>query len=130
MKISRAARQEARRLYRSCLTNGQLDSDRMLAVVRGLIVERPRSYLATLERLKMLVAYEVNRRTFTVQSAVELPDQGESVFKTLEKQFGLPLAKHYSVSPQLLGGLRVQVGSNVWDGSIQQKLHVLGPTVN
>jgi F-type H+-transporting ATPase subunit delta len=130
MKISRAARQQARRLYRSCLVNGQLDSDRMLAVVRGLVVERPRAFLATLERLKMLVSYEANRRTFTVQSSVELPDQAASVFQSLEQQFGPPLAKHYSVNANLLGGLRVQVGSNVWDGSVRQRLSALNSTIN
>ncbi len=125
MKISRAARQEARRLYRACLTNNQLDSDRILAVVRGLIENRPRAYLSTLERLKMLVAYEVNRRTFTVESPMELPDQGSNVFKSLEQQFGPPLAKHYTVNSNLIGGLRIQVGSDVWDGSIQQRLDAL-----
>jgi F-type H+-transporting ATPase subunit delta len=130
MKISREARQEARSLYRSCLEDGQLVPERILAVVAEVLQKQPRGYLAIVERIKSLVALEVNRRTHIVRSAVELPDQGASIFQSLQKTFGVPLARRYHVQPELIGGMSVQVGSDIWDGSIERKLRILAPTAN
>jgi F-type H+-transporting ATPase subunit delta len=128
MKISREARQEARRLYRGCLQqDGRLDTDQVLKLVTKLLTERPRAYLQILSRFKSFVRVEVNRRTFSVQSAVALADEAASIFHDLTEKFGPPLA---TVNPALVGGLRIQVGSHVWDGSISQKLRLLNPTFN
>jgi F-type H+-transporting ATPase subunit delta len=131
MKVSREARQEARRLYRDCLQqDGRLDTDKVLKLVTKLLAERPRAYLQILSRFKSFVRVEVNRRTFSVQSAVALADEAASIFTDLAEKFGPPLATTYSVNPALVGGLRIQVGSHVWDGSIRQKLRLLNPTLN
>lgn len=130
MKISREARQEARRIYRAASKEGALDTEKILAAIRYLLTQRPHGYLAIVHRLKTLVQFEVNRRTYSVQSAIALPDDGASVFRQLEQRFGPPLAKNYRVNSQLIGGLRIQVGSDVWDGSIRQKLRLINPTLN
>lgn len=130
MKISREARQEARRIYRACSKEGALDTEKILASIRQLLTQRPHGYIGIVQRLKTLVQIEVNRRTYSVQTAIDLPDKGESIFRQLEQRFGAPLAKSYTVRSQLIGGLRIQVGSDVWDGSIRQKLRLINPTLN
>ena len=130
MKITREARLAARSLYRSCLTAGQLDPERIRLVVAELLHLRPRGYLAIAHQIKSLVALEVHQRTHIVQTAVQLPDEGQSIFKKLELAFGPPLARHYQVNAELIGGVSVQVGSDIWDGSVQHKLRLLNPTAN
>jgi F-type H+-transporting ATPase subunit delta len=43
----------------------------------------------------------------------------------LQKKYGEDLEFDFNVNPELLGGLRVQVGSHVWDGSVRAKLETL-----
>ena len=40
----------------------------------------------------------------------------------LEKQYGTDLILQYAVTPELLGGLRIRVGNDVFDGSVQNRI--------
>jgi F-type H+-transporting ATPase subunit delta len=40
----------------------------------------------------------------------------------LRHKHGRDLSIEYKVNPALIGGLRIQIGSNVWDGSVQNRL--------
>ncbi len=131
MKINREARRDARKLFSACLVSeGQglaLDAGKARIVVTRLCEEKPRNYLPLLQRFKELVAIEEEKRTYVVESAVELPDKGASIFADLAKRFGAPLATRYTVKPGLLGGIVVLVGSRIWDGSLQYRLRTLTP---
>ena len=130
MKITREARRDARKLFRICLAGGRLDEARVRAVVSKVAQEKPRGYAALLHRFHKLVQIEVAKRTFSVESAAELPDKGASVLSGLEAKFGKPLATRYAVNPKLLGGVLLRVGSRVWDGTVRNRLRSLNPTVN
>jgi F-type H+-transporting ATPase subunit delta len=43
----------------------------------------------------------------------------------LEKRYGAGLNVTYSVDPSLIGGLRIQVGSDLYDGSVKTRLEKL-----
>jgi F-type H+-transporting ATPase subunit delta len=43
----------------------------------------------------------------------------------LEKHFGKPLAQRTEVRSELLGGLKIRVGSDVWDATIRGRLEAL-----
>jgi F-type H+-transporting ATPase subunit delta len=72
-----------------------------------------------------LAKLETERRTHEVVSATKLEDGGKSVFALLEKHFGKPLAQQAEVRPDVLGGLRIRVGSDVWDATIRGRLEAL-----
>ncbi|KIE58512.1 ATP synthase F0F1 subunit delta [Methylacidiphilum kamchatkense Kam1] len=122
MKISREAKRQAKALFRFCQNNGSIDEEKLKEILNKLAQEKPRHYLEILEWLKQLLANEVAKKTYVVQSAAELPDQGKSIFEKLEKSFGPALEKKYQICPELIGGVRIQVGCDVWDGSIAYKL--------
>ena len=125
MKINREARQKAKQAFKACLTDGFLDPGKLKSTIDHMGKAKGRNYLAVLARLKQLVALEVKERTLTVTTSTPLSDEGASVFNVLEKKLGPALAKSYRVDNALLGGLRIQWGSNVWDGSIRKKLNDL-----
>ena len=125
MKINREARRQARKLFRACVTAGQLDESRVRAAVKGIAVEKPRFYLQILHRLKALVEIEVDKRTHVVETALPLADAGVSTLASLRERFGIPLATAYRINPALLGGVILRVGSDVWDGSIRGRLRSL-----
>lgn len=125
MKINREARQTAKKLFKFALVNGHLDESRVRETVDALCTQKPRNYLAIVTRLLKLIEIEVQQNTVTVASAVPLPDQGASAFAALESHYGPALQKNYAVDPTLIGGLRVQRGSDVWDDSIRGRLDQL-----
>jgi F-type H+-transporting ATPase subunit delta len=43
----------------------------------------------------------------------------------LKSKYGNDLSTEFQVDPQLLGGMRIRVGSDVWDGSVRNRLERL-----
>ena len=123
MKISKVAAATARRLFGLCQTDGRLDEANLRAVIARLVEAKPRDYAAILTALQRLTRLELERRQVMVESAVELdgPSQ-ERVVAGLTKQYGPDLVVQYQVTPTLLGGLRIRVGNDVFDGSVKGRL--------
>ena len=126
MKISKQALREARQLFRSCLVNGLLDEARVRQAVALLMEKKPRGYVEILSRLHRLVKLDMAARTATIEGAVELsPAQMAEVKSNLEKRYGAGLNVSQAVNPTLIGGLRIQVGSDLYDGSVKTRLEKL-----
>lgn len=123
MKISKSAAVTARRLFGFCQTGGRLDESKLRSVVSRLVESKPRDYAAILGALQKLTRLELERRKVTVESAVELDaDTRQRVITGLSKQYGPDLVADYQINPALLGGLRIRVGNDVFDGSVQGRL--------
>ena len=126
MKVSKQAQRDARQLFRSCVINGLLDAGRVRQVLALLAEKKPRGYVAILSRLHRLVKLDVAKHSAKVESAVATsPEQQTSIKTSLEKQYGAGLEITYAIVPALLGGLRIQVGSDLYDGSVQTRLEKL-----
>jgi len=126
MKISKQAQRDARQLFRSCHVNGMLDENRVRQVVALLAEKKPRGYVAILTRMHRLVKLGLERRSACVESAVTLSAavQGE-VAARLKDIYGEGLNLAFEQNPSLLGGLRIQVGSDLYDGSVKMRLEKL-----
>ena len=123
MKISKQARRGAKELFRSCQVNGLLDENRARQVVQQVIARKPRRYVAILSHFQRLVKLDLARRTANVDSAIDLPaDLRSGIQANLVRKYGPGLNISFARKPALVGGLRVQVGSDVYDGSIQARL--------
>ena len=123
MKISKTAAAAARRLFGLCQTGGRLDESKLRTVISSLVESKPRDYRAILAALQRLIRLESERRQVTVESAVEL-DQAtrQRVVADLSTKYGADLAVQYQITPALLGGLRIRVGDDVFDGSVQGRI--------
>ena len=125
MKISKQAQREARQLFRSCLVNELLDESRVRQAVGLLSEKKPRGYVAILSRLHRLVKLELEQHTASVESAVALPaDLQAQVAQRLKGIYG-ELNLSFAQNPALIGGLRIQVGSDLYDGSVKTRLEQL-----
>jgi F-type H+-transporting ATPase subunit delta len=126
MKISKQAQRDARQLFRSCQVDGLLDETRVRQAVALVLAQKPRRYMEILSRLHRLVKLEVERRTARVESALPLPaDLQADVAGRLKKIYGAGVEISFDRNPALIGGLRVKVGSDLYDGSVQAKLERL-----
>jgi F-type H+-transporting ATPase subunit delta len=126
MKIGKQARREAKSLFRICLVKGLLDEGRVRKAVDQVAQKKPRGYLRILSHFVHLVRLEIERRTANVESAVPLaPHAQGDVRNRLTQVYGAGLTMNFGVNPELIGGLRVKVGSDVYDGSIEARLKAL-----
>ena len=126
MKINKEIRGMSKDLLRASFTDGQLDQGRVSSLVRSLIEKKPRNYLAVLDHYKRLLRLEVEKRTATIESANELaPEVARSLVVNLKRRYGPDLTTRFVVNPDLLGGMRIRVGSYVWDSSVRNRLQRL-----
>ncbi len=126
MKISNEIRQISRQLVRDSYVDGELARERISAIVHALAEQKPRNYLRLLQNYQRLLRLEVEKRHATIESATELaPEVGREIVAGLEKTYGSGLATDFVVNPALLGGVRVRVGSDVWDSSVRNRLERL-----
>jgi F-type H+-transporting ATPase subunit delta len=123
VKIPKQARKEGKRLFRFCLRDGLLDENRMRQVVAWILESRPRWYLPILAQVQRLVQLEEKRRSAVIESALPLePGMQSSIRSSLENRYGAGLTFRFAQQPHLLGGVRVQVGSDVFDGTVRARL--------
>ena len=126
MKVNKESRRLARELIRASFTDGQLDSGRVTSLVKSLTDKKPRNYLNALGEYQRLLRLEVEKRTATIESASELsPEVARITVDSLKSKYGPDLATKFVVNPDLLGGMRIRVGSDVWDSSVRNRLQRL-----
>ncbi len=123
MKISKVAAANARRLFGLCQTDGRLDDAKIRMAAEKIVERKPRDFRAILVALLRLTRLEVERRTVTVESAEELTQADQRrVQANLIAEYGDHLIFHFRVNPAILGGLRIRVGSDVFDGTVQGRI--------
>ena len=126
MKISKLAQREARQLFRACRVNGLLDESRVRQTVTLLAEKKPRGYVEILARLHRLVKLDLEQRAARVESAVPLAaDLQAEVAGRLKAIYGDGLDLTFAQNASLIGGLRIQVGSDLFDGSVKMRLEKL-----
>jgi len=126
MKISKQARREGKALFNACKVAGVLDDQRVRQSVAAVISRKPRGYVAILSHFQRLVKLDVERRTALVESALAISDSlQQSVKANLATRYGQGLFVEFAVNPALIGGLRVKVASDVYDGSVKARLSEL-----
>ena len=108
-----------------------LDEGRARQAMAQLLAQKPRRYIEILSRLCRLVKLDVERHTARVESAVPLPAGLQTdVAGRIKKNYGAGVDVSFSQNPALLGGLRIKIGSDLYDGSIQSRLEQLEQSFN
>lgn len=126
MRVNKEIRQLSRQLLRASFTNGQLDQGKIAGLVLSFMAKKPRYCIEVLQNFKRLLRLEVEKRHARIESASELsPEASAQIVNHLQRKYGQDLTADFAVNPELLGGLRVRVGSDVWDGTVRNRLERL-----
>ena len=126
MKISKQARRDAKQLFRICKAGGLLDEAKARVAVLSVIAKKPRGYVGILTHFERLVKLDLERRKARVESAMPLDVAMEgSIRASLARKYGQGLNITFSQNQALLGGLRIKVGSDVFDGTVAGRLSAL-----
>ena len=123
MKGSKQSRRDAKQLFQACQVNGALDEARVRQAVTLLIEKKPRGYFGILQEFQRLVKLDVNSRSARVESAVALSEaQQQEVRASLGRLKGADVEVEFAENADLIGGMRVKLGDDVYDGSVKTRL--------
>jgi F-type H+-transporting ATPase subunit delta len=126
MKLSKEAKRISRELFRTSFTLGGLDDEKVRANARQIAANRPRNYIGILKNYQRLVRIEIEKHHAIVESAVELNwDTRWKIEQSLKAKHGTALTIDFKINSDLIGGLRVQIGNDVWNGSVHGRLQRL-----
>ena len=126
MKLNKEIRQVSRKMLQASFTDGQLDLGRISALVDSLVTRKPRNYVDALKNYKRLLRLELEKRHATIETASEVDSAVRSEIEAnLKSKYGNDLSTEFHVVPELLGGMRIRVGNDVWDGSVRNRLQRL-----
>jgi len=123
MKTTAQIKREAKRLYQLCLADGSLNENRAIQVVRHVIDSKKRGSMALLTHFQRLVRLDREAHSANVETVVPLPPNLQAdVQARLKDLYGPAIQTEFSLKPALIGGMRIKVGSDVYDGSVQSHL--------
>jgi F-type H+-transporting ATPase subunit delta len=126
MKNVKQTRRQAKELFRLCLVDGLLDENRARQVVQHVVAANRRNGPAVLSRFLYLVKLDRARHTAEVESAAPLPADLQAAIKSdLARAYGPGVNASFAQNPALIGGMRIKVGSDVYDGSVRGALAAL-----
>ena len=123
MKSTRKTKRASRKLFQLCATGGELDEGRVRMVAGRLAASPRRGAIQALMAFQRLVRLDRARHTARVESATPLGDTERATILTeLARRYGPTLETAFVDNPALIGGVRITVGSDVFDGSIRARL--------
>ena len=116
--IDRSKRQE---LVGELLRGRATDATIMLA--KRAVAARERTFANTIEGYVTLAAAQKNRVVATVRVAKPLTsNQRDRLHAALTKQIGRDVAIQEVIDPDVLGGVRVELGDEVFEGTVVDRL--------
>jgi F-type H+-transporting ATPase subunit delta len=96
-------------------------------VVNIILEFKPRGYPRLLKEFQRLVRVEVKASIAEIESAAAfLPRPIESrIHEAVESKYGTGITTVFAHNPGLIGGMRIRVGNDVYDGTVLAKLTAL-----
>lgn len=126
MKLDKDSRKLSKQLFQASFTDGRIDGEKVAAIGKKIADDKPRHSLGILKEYLRLVRLEVEKHHAIIESATALDQATTNQLLTgLKAKYGNDLGTEFKVSPELLGGLRIRIGSDVFDSSVRERLNRL-----
>jgi F-type H+-transporting ATPase subunit delta len=131
MRLNKESRKVCKELFRASFTDKKLDAGKIKTLVNTIAQAKPRHYLDILKNYQRLIRLEAEKTHAVIESATPLESYTSySITNDLQAKHGSDLTTEFKVSPDLIGGLRIKIGSDVWDGSVRHRLDRLSRQFN
>ena len=123
MAADKQTKQLAKQLFKLSLVNGQVSAEQVSGVLGWIEKNQPTHTLTLLKNYRRMIATEVAKSSAVVEHAGPL---AASVLPQIEsamaKKYQRPVVATAQLNSGLLGGLRVRIGSDVYESSISSQL--------
>lgn len=122
-KLDKDSRKLSKQLFNASFTNGQLDEAKVRAIAAKVGEAKPRHFVGLLKDYQRKVRLEVEKHHAVIESAQPLDRSlSEQVVSGLKAKYGATVTTEFKVTPELIGGLRIKIGSDVFDSSVRNRI--------
>jgi len=123
MKVCKEARAGARVLFDAVHTNGRLDDAKIRIALAEVVARKPTYQAQILQEFHRLVRLAQESRMAVVQTASVLgASEQTEMSASLRSRFGVDLQISFEVDVELIAGIRLKVGSDVYDSNVRERL--------
>lgn len=123
-------KQLARQFLKMSIVDGVLSGDRVAGVLQYIEKHRPAGSLAILKVYQRLIAAEVARGQAVVEHAGSVNEKLlADIATSMSRRYSRKITSVAKPNHQLLAGLRVRVGDDVYESSVAGQLAALANTV-
>jgi len=130
MAADKQSRLLAKQLFKMSVVDGTVSPDRVAGVLGWVEKHSPRHPLAILRTYHRYIATELAKSRALVEHAGPVSDATLKLIESaMTQKYRRPVAAVAEANGQLLAGLRVRVGSDVYESSISRQLTVLSSSV-
>lgn len=130
MAADKQTKRLAKQLFKLSLANGAVSPDQVAGVLGWVEKRAPRHPLSLLRTYHRYIATELAKSRAVIEHAGPVSDLTLKLIESaMTQKYRRPVAAVAKPSPELLAGLRVRVGSDVYESSISRQLAVLSSSV-
>jgi F-type H+-transporting ATPase subunit delta len=123
MKLSKEARAGAKLLFQCCVGPEGVNQERVRSVLEQVSIKKPAAASQILHEFYRLIRLEMDKHTANVETAREMDSQSRAALQaSLRQKFGSHVEVHFSVTPELISGVRIRRGSDVWEANVRERL--------
>ncbi len=130
MRADKKTKLLAKQLFKLSLVNGAVSPDQVAGVLGYIEKNVPRGQLALLQLYQRAIATELAKSNAIVEHAGPVSDATlKSIEAAMTKKYSRAIAVSAKPNPQLLAGLRIRVGSDVYESTVAGQLATLSNAV-
>jgi F-type H+-transporting ATPase subunit delta len=116
----------ARQLFKLSLENGKVSAERVSGVLAWVEKTRPASAIALLRAYKRLIETEIDRSRAVIEFAGDVsPAIFQQIAASMSAHFGRDIEAVPVARPELIAGIRVRVGCDIFENSVVSQLATL-----
>lgn len=131
-QVDVSAAQKANELIQILESSGDSKSEEFRNFIRILAEEKRLVVLPEISKqYQDLVLAKEHIKQATIYTAYEIADEAQKsqIIQDLEQRFNTRLQAEFQIEPELIGGVKVEIGDQVLDLSVQGKLQKLYATM-
>ncbi len=126
MKLDKDSRKLSKQLFMASFTEGRIDKEKVGIIGRQIVESKPRNSLGILKEFQRLIRLEIEKHHAVIECATKLDDSTKKqLVANLKAKYGKETTTEFKLVPELLGGVRVKIGSDVFDSSVRERLNRL-----
>ncbi|KAB2649010.1 MAG: F0F1 ATP synthase subunit delta [Verrucomicrobia bacterium] len=127
---SKAAEQFARQLIKLSVVDGSVSPSQVAGVLEYVEAHKPANAVMVLNAYKRLVSAELSRSAAIIEHAGPISDAiQKSIAATLTAKFKRTITTTVKSNPDLLAGIRVRLGDDIFESSLSSQLTSLAENV-
>jgi F-type H+-transporting ATPase subunit delta len=130
MAGDKKTKQLAKQLFKLSLVNGQVSAEQVAGVLGYIEKTAPRHPLALLKLYHRAIATEFAKSRAIVEHAGPISDSTIKLIESaMTKKYARPVTASAQPNPKLFAGLRVRVGSDLYESTVSGQLANLSNAV-